>query len=552
MREFYWDAKSQGNPIPHILGLTASPVIRSEISSLEILETTLDAICRSPTRHKEELLAHTRRPSMFYVSYEAKARILTSDYTESMQKIQQAQAEAEDNILNDPYVLSLGTQGTERAKRKLNDAIMKHDTYIQKSMKTFCRRNAEICEDLGSWAADWYISETIGRFMAGVKLQGSSSEVFMDPELVYLVRAFQNVNVKPPPKLDEYSDLSEKVRRLIHVLLEYKGDARGIIFVKERATTAVLAQILTTHPKVNKRYRTGTMVGTSFVPGIKQDFLDLADKNYSISLEQFRAGRLNLLVATSVLEEGIDVPACNLIICMDKPAQLKSFIQRRGRARMRESHLYLFEEQSDTATRKEWGDLEADMKRYYENEMRKLEKIQEPEDSEYANYPDLRVESTGARLTINDARSHLDHFCATLSSKKYVDFKPDYIIEKLVDKVARTDTQNLVKATVLLPVSLPQNVRQATSSRAWLSEKSACKDAAFQAYKALFEEGLVGENLLPLKDRDMGIEIEGRPGMMVSSTLGESCLRELYWMQLLSARSSTPSVLVFPPVSAFT
>lgn len=45
------------------------------------------------------------------------------------------------------------------------------------------------------------------------------------------------------------------------------------------------------------------MVGTSFVPGVKQDFLDLPEKNNSLALESFRDGRLNLIVATSVLEE---------------------------------------------------------------------------------------------------------------------------------------------------------------------------------------------------------------------------------------------------------
>jgi hypothetical protein len=259
------------------------------------------------------------------------------------------------------------------------------------------------------------------------------------------------------------------------------------------------------------------MVGTSFVPGIKQDFLDLPEKNNSLALESFRDGRLNLIVATNVLEEGIDVPGCNLVICLDKPANLKSFIQRRGRARMEESHLYLFEEATDIGSKKEWELLEAQMKKWYEDDLRELQTLKELEDSEAPEYPELRVESTGARLTINDAKSHLDHFCATLSSRKFVDYSPDYLIEKVVDEHAQAGTPNLVKATVLLPVSLPPEVRQATSVRAWLSETNACKDAAFQAYQALYQANLVDEHLLPLREEDFGIEIPGRPGMIVSN-----------------------------------
>ncbi|KAF3765860.1 dicer-like endonuclease [Cryphonectria parasitica EP155] len=507
MKEFYWESKTKHEPVPRILGLTASPVVRSDISSLKRLESTLDAVCRSPTRHREELIANSQRPALFSIIYNPKLQPYAAGFSESLTKLMAARNKL--NILEDPYVVSLRAEISDRSRRKLEKAIKEKRTYVQDTMKSFCRRSMEMAKELGAWAADWFISEAIRLFLAGIYRQGASSKSFRDAEVIFLARVFQDANIEPPPPLTTHSGLSEKVQRIIEVLLNYDKDARAICFVKERATTVVLSHILTTHPEVSSKFRIGTMVGTSFVPGVKRDFLDLPETGGSQCLEAFREGRKNMLVATSVLEEGIDVPACNLIICFDKPNNLRAFIQRRGRARMRQSHLYLFVEDEAEA---DWEALEAQMKLQYEDEKREHERLEAIENSEALDYPEeLRVESTGARLTINDAKSHLQHFVSTLASRKFVQTQPDYLIEK-VSQGYQPGDQPLLKATVLLPVSVPQALRQVTSSRTWVSEKNACMDAAFQAYKALYEAGLVDDHLLPLRDR-LELELEVRPGM---------------------------------------
>lgn len=44
--------------------------------------------------------------------------------------------------------------------------------------------------------------------------------------------------------------------------------------------------------------------------------------------------QLNLLIATKVGEEGLDIQTCCLVIRFDLPETVSSFIQSRGRARM--------------------------------------------------------------------------------------------------------------------------------------------------------------------------------------------------------------------------
>jgi len=51
--------------------------------------------------------------------------------------------------------------------------------------------------------------------------------------------------------------------------------------------------------------------------------------------------QVNIIVATSILEEGLDVESCNLVIRFDPCHTVCSFIQSRGRARMQNSDYIL-------------------------------------------------------------------------------------------------------------------------------------------------------------------------------------------------------------------
>lgn len=47
--------------------------------------------------------------------------------------------------------------------------------------------------------------------------------------------------------------------------------------------------------------------------------------------------QVNVIVATSILEEGLDVQSCNVVIRFDPCPNFCSFIQSRGRARSEKS-----------------------------------------------------------------------------------------------------------------------------------------------------------------------------------------------------------------------
>ncbi|KAK3371219.1 hypothetical protein B0T24DRAFT_628118 [Lasiosphaeria ovina] len=510
MNEFYWPAKQIGHEVPHILGLTASPLVTSKVEELEVLETTLDAICRSPNKHRDELIAQVNRPDMITTSYGSLLDVAAyGGPTSIMSSLKKAYIELD--IKKDPYIVRLLAINTPRSRAKLREALTKRDTYAQRQMKSFCARAWEMCVHLGPWAADYYIHRAISGFLTDSGTSHEPLEERTDEERKYLATAFLSVDVPRPS--EEPTRLSAKVDALLDILDSHSGSPVGIVFVKERATAAVLSHLLSVHPRTKDRYRVGSMVGTS--SGQKQDFLDLSQKDYSLSLQRFRKGKTNLLVATSVLEEGIDIPACNLVICFDKPENLKAFIQRRGRARMSTSQLYLMLQDTVDQSATEWKRLEEEMKRMYEDEMRQKKMLEELESSEIPEYPVLEDEVTGARLTIDDAKQHLEHFCATISTRKFVDWSPFYVVHSPDGSPVDNSRPSLLKATVHLPVSLAPEVRRAESLRAWNSEVNACKDAAFQAYVNLYRAGLVNHNLLPFTESELLKGVESRPGLAI-------------------------------------
>lgn len=61
-------------------------------------------------------------------------------------------------------------------------------------------------------------------------------------------------------------------------------------------------------------------------------------------MERFKGGGLNLLLATAVAEEGLDLTRCRLVVRFNLPRTPLEFIQSRGRARARDSRLVLLVE----------------------------------------------------------------------------------------------------------------------------------------------------------------------------------------------------------------
>lgn len=121
-------------------------------------------------------------------------------------------------------------------------------------------------------------------------------------------------------------DNSPRLAELLSILKRHRSEhERILIFVERRNTADRLCRRLKEDvciKEMNPIFVVGNTNGGSACKEMQQNIL-----------EMFRSGECQLLVATSVLEQGIDVAMCGLVICFDGVKSVKSIIQSRGRAR---------------------------------------------------------------------------------------------------------------------------------------------------------------------------------------------------------------------------
>ena len=297
----------------------------------------------------------------------------------------------------DPYVESLLIQDDPESEASLEKAIDSKKTYCYQELKALRNRALELERQLGRWASYWYLDACRSK----LKRSNLESERL-------LIDMTINEKGHLASLLDEMMDaehyvwratsdeeISHKAARLLNVLAqEDTTDFRGLVFVQQRASVAALAHLLTIHPLTSK-YKVGSFVGCSDFAGRKTGITDLADpRGQESDLEDFRSGEKNLIVSTNVLEEGIDVPACNMVICYDSPETLISFVQRRGRARQSGSDYMVF--YGDTAFKvREWERIEYQITQMYLERDRELQEQLALEDIEETSDRHMRIASTG-------------------------------------------------------------------------------------------------------------------------------------------------------------
>ncbi|MCI4369130.1 MAG: DEAD/DEAH box helicase, partial [Thermoplasmata archaeon] len=151
----------------------------------------------------------------------------------------------------------------------------------------------------------------------GGRMKPAQRAFLGDPDVAQAIVALSSIQIEHP-----------KVAKAVEIVtkeLRSSPDSRVIIFTQYRQTADVLVAEL--RRAADPAVRAERFVGQAS-HGTDEG---LTQKEQLAILDQFRAGSVNCLIATSVAEEGLDIPSTNLVLFYEPVPDLIRTIQRRGR-----------------------------------------------------------------------------------------------------------------------------------------------------------------------------------------------------------------------------
>jgi ERCC4-related helicase len=206
---------------------------------------------------------------------------------------------------------------SEEQRRSLHFALMQHSIALS---LMYC---IELMESQGFNSLGTFLNRTQGEDTKSHKMligdnrikeiRGLIEQLNIEhPKIQYLINVLR--------ERFDYQINSKNTRNLVTGELE--KDSRVLIFTQYRDTAQHIVELL-----IKNKIRSSKFVGQSKRqgdPGMRQE------EQNSI-LKKFREGEFNVLVATSIAEEGLDIPEVDLVVFYEPiPSEIRH-IQRRGR-----------------------------------------------------------------------------------------------------------------------------------------------------------------------------------------------------------------------------
>ncbi|KAK2645038.1 hypothetical protein Ddye_020233 [Dipteronia dyeriana] len=482
MKDFYHNSNNK----PKIFGMTASPVVRKGVSSaidcegqISELESILDSqIYTIEDKTQMEVYVPSAKESVrFYdqsrfssLDLKAKMKVSWSKFDASLSKLQGSVPNCYKDM-DDKF----------KTLRKLLSNYHAKILYCLDELGLICTYEAvkvslenvptakEECEIYrqSSLQFQYFLEELLCIIGESLPLGDKS---ILDSEFDY-------------SKEVDSGYISPKLHELLQLFLSLGGATQVLclIFVDRIIAAKVVERFV-------KRVAYLDHLTVSYLTGSKTSVDSLTPKMQKEILESFRCGKINLLFATDVVEEGIHVPNCSWVIRFDLPKTVRSYVQSRGRARQTDSQFIMMLERGNMKQRDQIYDIIRSERSMTDTAINRDPDACFLRSCNFEKTNAYTVDATGASVTVDSSVSLIHHYCEKLPVDKYYTPKPIF---------KYNFSEELCECEMTLPSSAAfQSIVGPATRNKTLAKQLVCLEACTK----LHQMGALDDHLLPYID----------------------------------------------------
>ncbi|NXF34450.1 DHX58 helicase, partial [Nyctibius bracteatus] len=316
--------------LPQVLGLTASPgtggatTFEGAVEHILQICANLDAEkITSAQEELQQLQSHVPQPRKQYDLCQERAQ---DPFGEQLKQVmEQIQQHMEMPGLPQDF----GTQIYEQRIVELE----------KRAAETFCRKTRVCALHLRKYNDALLINDAVRMVDAFQCLQQfyAAERDTKDPTERFLIATFEENRTRLQALAGDQRYENPRLGKLEEILREHfqpQGASRGIVFTRTRQSAhSLLSWLQDTAALRGQHVRAAVLTGA----GYSSQTRHMTQNEQQDVIKLFRKGALNLLFSTSVAEEGLDIPECNVVVRYGLMTNEIAMMQARGRARAENS-----------------------------------------------------------------------------------------------------------------------------------------------------------------------------------------------------------------------
>ncbi|BFG03882.1 endoribonuclease Dicer [Drosophila madeirensis] len=517
---------AEGTPLPRVVGLTGVLIKGNEskvFHKLKELETTYrsNIVTVSDTEEFKNVMLHSTQPKELLLGYPVQGGMHPAVHT--IHKLIERFTALLDilEIGQQPKRFSKGMQHMLDPNKKKNVKSKLNDFEFQLAHYGVYAASMAIVSVALEFEVKLHQSETISlrnMYMSALNLCDRIRHI-----LINMLRNSLDEDTDPDDALHTEQTIMNYSMPKVQILLHYvkqtfsgkeAKDICCLIFVERRYTAKCIYQVLKKFIEATPALR--NVLVPQFMVGrnsVSADCENLLERKWQKSaIGQFRDGEANIMVCSSVLEEGIDVKACNYVLIVDPLKTFNMYVQTKGRARSKEAQfVVLCSELEKIEVNKQinqYRQTHADIGEYLKDRvLERADPLMHDIADHFHNSIQPFINEHGAVLLPSSALMLLHRYCQSLPSDAFGFVEPWMTLLTEQQRKDLFGTRAALKEVVSVELPLSSSMRETIYGDQMPSVRAAKMSAAFNTCIKLFYAGELNDHFLPvsLKERVAGI-----------------------------------------------